>query len=350
MIKPPRDFGALPDGSRATVYTLDNGQGLEAEVCDYGALLTALRVPDARGTQADVVLGYDRAADYKHSFGATIGRFAGPIARGAFELEGKPVQLALNGGAYHIHGGATGFNKRPWTAEPFEDGDGPGVRFSRISPDGEEGYPGRLTVRLTCRLTRRQELRLDYEASTDRPTVCNLTNHSYFNLGGHASGPIADHQLLLESDTYNLNDADIIATGPVAPVRGTPMDFTRFKAVGLEIDADFEQLRLCQGYDHNYLLPRTSSNELRKAATVVEPRSGRKMEMWTTEPGFQFYAGNSIPEGDRGKQGAVYGKRHGLCLEAQRAPHWPERPGIAGALLKPGEVYRQTTTYGFSSL
>jgi aldose 1-epimerase len=190
----------------------------------------------------------------------------------------------------------------------------------------------------------------DYEASTDRPTVCNLTNHSYFNLGGHASGPIADHQLLLESDTYNLNDADIIATGPVAPVRGTPMDFTRFKAVGLEIDADFEQLRLCQGYDHNYLLPRTSSNELRKAATVVDPRSGRKMEMWTTEPGFQFYAGNSIPEGDRGKQGAVYGKRHGLCLEAQRAPHWPERPGIAGALLKPGEVYRQTTTYGFSSL
>jgi aldose 1-epimerase len=350
MTIPSRDFGALPDGTRATVYTLSNGLGLEADVCDYGALLTALRVPDARGQQADVVLGYDRAADYKHSFGATVGRYAGPIAKGRFELEGRPVQLALNGGSYHIHGGAKGFNKQKWTAEPFEDADGPGVRFSRVSPDGEEGYPGTLTVSLTYRLTRRQEVRLEYEAATDRTTLCNLTNHSYFNLGGHDSGPVLGHQLILESDTFNLNDADIIATGVVAPVRGTPMDFSRVKSLGKDIDSDYEQLRLCQGYDHHYLLPRNPQAELRKAATVLDPRSGRKMEMWTTEPGFQFYAGNSIPEGDRGKQGVLYGKRHGLCLEAQRAPNWPERPGVTGAILKPGETYRQTTLYWFFSL
>jgi aldose 1-epimerase len=347
MISPPRDFGATPDGSQAVVYTLSNGLGLEADICNFGALLTALRVPDAHGRQADVVLGYDRAAEYKHSFGATIGRFAGPIAKGACTIDGASIQLGLNGGSYHIHGGSRGFNKRLWEAEPFEDGDGPGVRLSRISPDGEEGYPGALKVSLTYRVTRRQELRLDYEAVTDRTTLCNLTNHSYFNLGGHDSGPVVEHRLKLECDSYNINDADIIATNEVAPVRGTPFDFSAFKAVGADIDSDCEQLRLCQGYDHNYLLPGTEGAGLRKAATVMDPKSGRKMEMWTTEPGFQFYAGNSIPEGEHGKQGALYGKRHGLCLEAQRAPNWPHRPGVTGALLKPGDVYRQTTLYRF---
>lgn len=347
MIHPPRDFGVLPDGTRAALYKLVNRNGWEAELCDYGAVLAALRVPDSRGTPGDVVLGYDRAADYKHHFGATVGRFAGPIAAGRCVIDGAPLQLGLNGGTYHIHGGARGFNKHLWTAEPAETREGPSVRFSRLSPDGEEGYPGNLRVSVTYTLTHDGELKLDYEATTDKATLCNLTNHSYFNLGGHDAGPILDHEVQFEAGTYNLNDADIIATGPVASVKGTPLDFTQSRIVGDGIDADHEQVRCSQGYDHNFLLPRATSNSLRKAARVRDPKSGRALEMWTTEPGFQFYTGNAMPDGETGKNGAVYGKRHGLCLEAQRAPNWPELPGVTAAILRPGEQYRQTTLYRF---
>ncbi|MFO7535454.1 MAG: aldose epimerase family protein [Kiritimatiellia bacterium] len=346
MILPPRDFGPLPDGSRAVVHKLVNRNGWEAELCDYGAVLVALRVPDSRGNLADVVLGYDRAADYKHHVGATVGRFAGPIAAGRCVIDGTPLPLALNGGTYHIHGGAVGFAKRLWRAEPAETPEGPSVRFSRLSPDGEEGYPGNLPVSVTYTLTHAGELKLDYEASTDKTTLCNLTNHSYFNLGGHDSGPIVDHEVQFEADTYNLNDADIIAPGPVASVTGTPFDFTRPRPVKDGIGGDHEQIRFGQGYDHNFLLPRAPA-ALRKAARVRDPKSGRTLEMWTTEPGFQFYTGNGLPGGEAGKNGAIYGTRHGLCLEAQRAPNWPERPAVAGALLLPGEAYRQTTLYRF---
>ncbi len=347
MIRPVRDFGLLPDGSRASLYTLVNHSGLEAELTDYGAVLVSLRVPDAQGKMSDIVLGYDEAGAYKHHFGATVGRFAGPIAAGRCMIEDTPLQLGLNGGTYHIHGGAAGFNKHRWKAETQNESGGPAIRFTRLSPDGEEGYPGNLRVSVIFTLTDHNELRLDYEAHTDRTTLCNLTNHSYFNLGGHDSGPILDHRVKLEADTFNLNDADMIATGPVASVKGTPLDFTTSETVGARIESGHDQLRLSQGYDHNYLLPRSSQPELRKAATVADARSGRSLEMWTTEPGFQFYTGNSIPEGDRGKGGVIYGKRHALCLEAQRAPNWPDVPGVTGALLRPGETYRQTTLYRF---
>lgn len=347
MIRPPRDFGSLPDGTRASVYTLVNRFGLEAELTDYGAVLAALRVPDARGKMADIVLGYDKASAYKHHFGATVGRFAGPIAAGRCDIEGHPLQLGLNGGTYHIHGGATGFHKRMWKAETQNSSEGPAIRFSRLSPDGEEGYPGNLRVSVIFTLTDRSELKIDYSANTDKTTLCNLTNHSYFNLGGHDSGPILDHRLQFTADTYNLNDAEIIATGSVASVQGTPFDFTTQEVVGARIDSEHEQMRFGQGYDLNYLLPRTVNAGLRKAAAVTDLKSGRTMEMWTTEPGFQFYSGNAIPEGDCGKGGVIYGKRHALCLEAQRAPNWPDLPGVTGALLRPGETYRQTTVYRF---
>jgi aldose 1-epimerase len=347
MIRPPRDFGPLPDGSHATCHTLANRFGMEAEFTDYGAVLVALRVPNVRGKVADVVLGYDKASDYKHHFGATVGRFAGPIAGGRCHIDGVPFQLGLNGGTYHIHGGAMGFNKRHWKAETQNGSEGPVIRFSRLSPDGEEGYPGNLRVSVLYTLTDRNELRIDYTASTDKPTLCNLTNHSYFNLGGHDSGPILDHRVQFEADTYNLNDADIIATGPVASVAGTPLDFTQPESIGARIDSDHEQMRFGQGYDHNFLLPRAENAGLRKAATVKDPQSGRLMEMWTTEPGFQFYTGNAMPDGEAGKGGVRYGRRHAFCLEAQRAPNWPDRPGVEAALLQPGETYRQTTVYRF---
>jgi aldose 1-epimerase len=347
MIRGPRDFGPLPGGLRAAVYTITNRNGLEAGLTTYGAALVSLLAPDAKGRLADVVLGYDQSSDYKHHMGAIAGRFAGPVAGGRCILDGQPIQLPLNGGTYHMHGGKVGFNKRLWVAEPVESADGPALRFSRLSPDGEEGYPGTLPVSVTYTLTHANELRLDYEARTDRTTLCNLTNHAYFNLGGQDSGSILDHQVQFEAGHVNLNDADIIAFGPVAPVEGTPFDFTRPRAIGDRIGADDDQLRLCGGYDHNFLLPRLPEPRLRKAASVLDPKSGRWMEMWTTEPGFQFYTGNSIPDGEAGKRGAVYGRHHGLCLEAQRAPSWPDKPGPAGAVLHPGDVYRQTTSYRF---
>ncbi len=347
MILPSRHFGILPSGGQATLYSLVNQHGLKAELTDFGAVLVSLRVPDIRGELADITLGYDDATSYKHHFGATVGRFAGPIAAGRCLIDGVPLQLGLNGGTYHIHGGAYGFHKQLWSAEPQNGTDGPAIRFHRLSPDGEEGYPGNLQVSVIYTLTHRNELRLDYAARTDQPTLCNLTNHSYFNLGGHQSGPILDHQVQFGANTYNLNDADIIATGSVATAKGTPFDFRKPMSVGARIDSGYDQLRLCHGYDHNYLLPKTENSELRIAATITDPKSGRKMEMWTTEPGFQFYTGNSIPEGDQGKCGAIYGKRHALCLEAQRAPNWPDMPGLTGALLRPGETYRQTTLYRF---
>ncbi len=344
----PSPFGALSDGSPLSAYTLVNANGLRATVSDYGATLLSLVVPDARGKRADVVLGYDTPGAYRHSVGATIGRFAGPIAAGRCVLDGAPLQFACNGGRYHIHGGKNGFGKRMWRADLLDRPIGPSVRFSRVSLDGEEGYPGNLNVSVTYTLTAHNELQLDYEAQTDRTTLCNLTNHSYFNLGGHDSGTVLNHLAQFEADTFNLNDADIIATGPVAPVRGTPFDFTAARAVGERIESDDEQIRFGQGYDHNFLLPRDGSGKLRRAAVITDPGSGRRMEMWTTEPGFQFYSGNSLPEGERGKNGAIYGKWQGLCLEAQRAPNWPEQPGVAAAVLRPGELYRQTTLYRFS--
>lgn len=343
----PSILGVTPDGAPIHAFDLARPSGFRATVCTLGASLIALQAPDAKGRLADVVLNYPPPDPVRHQAGATVGRFAGPIAGGVAHLDGALLALPCNGGRYHIHGGEQGFSRRLWNAETRTTPEGPAVRFSRLSPDGEEGYPGNLAATVTYTLVD-GGLRLDYEAQTDRTTLCNLTNHTYFNLAGHDSGSVLNHRVQIDADTFNPNDADIIATGLVAPVRGTPFDFTAARAIGERIEADDEQIRFGQGYDHNFLLPPDSRGSLRRAAVVTEPGSGRRLEMWTTEPGFQFYTGNGLPAGERGKNGAMYGKWQGFCLEAQRAPNWPERPGVAAAVLRPGALYRQTTLYRFS--
>ncbi len=346
-------FGTLPDGTLAHLFILENDNGLKIAWTDFGATWVAAFVPDRRGVPADVLLGYPNVQGYARNpghFGATIGRFAGPIAGGRFNLDGTLFQLECNGGTYHIHGGACGFDRLLWFAETEETGEGPALHFYRTSPDGEEGYPGDLFVRLTVTLTPQNVVRLHYTAVCDRPTLCNLTNHAYFNLRGHTSGARAmlEHVARFAAEVCNVNDADIIGYGPVMSVLGTPLDFTSPHPIGERIDAPHEQIRLSKGYDHNYLLPLSAPGTFRQAAEVWDPLSGRCMEFWTTEPAFQFYSGNFIPDNLEGKEETRYERRSGFCLEAQRAPLWPNQPGVTGAVLQPGETYAQLTEYRFS--
>jgi len=340
-------FGKMPDGKAVERFTLTNANGVELKAISYGGIITSLRVPDRTGRLDDIVLGFDNLEGYlkEHPFfGAIIGRYGNRIAKGAFTLDGKTYTLATNNAPNHLHGGNNGFDKVPWTGDPVAGRNA--IAFTRTSPDGEEGYPGNLRVRVTYTLTDKNELIVDYLATTDKPTPVNLTQHSYFNLAGHASGDILGHQLLLNADRYTPVDDTLIPTGELAPVAGTPFDFRQPTAIGARIDQDHPQLKNGKGYDHNWVLNRTGSGR-QLAARVIESRTGRTMEIATTEPGIQFYSGNFLDGTLTGKAGAVYKHRTGFCLETQHYPDSPNQPKFPSTTLRPGTEYKTSTVFTF---
>jgi len=340
-------FGKTADGTAVDLYVLTNGK-ITAKVMTLGGIVTELHVPDRDGNLADVVLGFDNLdrylAGHPH-FGAITGRFANRIAKGRFTLDGKEYKLAVNNGPNSLHGGLKGFDKVVWKAEDASGPDGPAVKMSYLSPDGEEGYPGNLAVSVTYTLTSDDALKIDYSATTDKPTPVNLTNHSYFNLAGHASGPILGHELMLAADDYTVADETLIPTGEIKSVHGTPLDFTTPMAIG----ARFDQLSGDpKGYDHNYVI-RHDTRSPALAARVYEPKSGRVMEMFTTEPGVQLYTANSLDGKLKGKGDAPYKKQQAFCLEAQHFPDSVNRESFPTTILRPGSTYKQTTIYKFAT-
>jgi aldose 1-epimerase len=342
-------FGTTKDGQAVDLYTLTNANGVVAKIITYGALLTELHVPDKAGTMADVVLGFktlDRYEGEHPYFGATIGRVANRIAKGKFRLNGQEYALAVNNGPNHLHGGLRGFDKRVWKAQPVSVAGVPAVRFTYTSADMEEGYPGALTATVTYTLTHANELRLDYTATTDKPTILNLTNHSYFNLAGDGQGTILGHELTIMADRYTPVDDTLIPTGEIAGVRGTVMDFNRATPIGARIkDVPGPAPG---GYDHNYVLSH-GGGVLAMSAKVLEPTSGRVMEVLTSEPGVQLYTGNFLDGTLTGKAGAAYQKHFGFCLETQHYPDSINHPNFPPVVLQPGRTFKSTTVYRFSA-
>ncbi len=342
-------FGVMPDGRIALLYTLANANGVRVRLTNIGGSIVGLETPDRNGAPADIVLGYDNAEQYvanKPHFGCVVGRFANRIAKGRFTLDGVTYQLATNNRENHLHGGPQGFARKLWNVEPVEEVDAVCVRLRYVSPDGEESYPGTLTCIVTYRLTDANELRIDYEATTDAPTIVNLTNHSYFNLAGHGAGDILNHELTINADRFTPVDPSLIPTGEVRSVEGTPLDFRAPRTIGARIDGDYEQLRLGRGYDHNYVL-NGSADGLCFAARVSEPSSGRVLEAYTTQPGVQLYTGNMLDGTEIGKGGKAYLRRFGFCLETQHFPDSPNRPEFPSVVLRPGERYAQTMVFRF---
>ena len=342
-------FGALPDGTAVESFTLRNAHGLEVRAISYGAIIVSIRVPDRAGHFDDVVLGEDDVAGYLREnahFGAVVGRYGNRIAKARFTLDGKTYALAANNGPNHLHGGIKGFDRVVWKAEPATSGPA-SVTFRYTSPDGEEGYPGTLSARVTYTLGDAGDLTFEYAATTDKPTVVNLTQHSYFNLGGAASGnDILGHELTLDADRFTPVDEGLIPLGPLAPVAGTPFDFRKPMVIGARIDQDDEQIRRGHGYDHNFVLNRSGVG-LVHAARVVDPRTGRTLDVQTTEPGVQFYTGNFLDGSITGKGGVAYKRRTGLCLETQHFPDSPNEPAFPSTVLRPGQEYRSKTVVTF---
>jgi aldose 1-epimerase len=334
-----------------TQYTLINRNNVRVKCIDYGAIITEIHVPDKNGKFADVALGFDKLDGYltEHPyFGSNAGRCANRIAKGKFTLDGKEYTLATNNGPNHLHGGKVGFNKKLWKSEAFLGTTGPGVKFTYASPDMEEGYPGRLSVSISYTLTDNNELVIDYRATTDKTTVCNLAHHSYFNLGGHNSGTILDEVAEFAAKNYTPTDDTLIPTGKIEPVAGTPFDFTKPKAIGKDIAKTGGNPA---GYDLNYVLDKGETERPEFAARVTDPKSGRVLEVYTTEPGLQFYTGNFLDGTNVGKGGAAYKQYNGFCLEAQKFPdsvNHPEWKEKSDVVLKPGETYKQTTIYKFT--
>lgn len=338
--KRPEDYQGQP----VRFFQLENDEGLKATLMSYGATLVSLHVPDNQGRIGDVVLGFDSLPGYlgpNPYMGATIGRYANRIAGGRFVLEGHEYQLAKNDGPNHLHGGIRGFDKVIWQAEPFSQPSGIGVRFSYLSPDGEEGYPGNLSCQVTYLLTNDCQLEISYQATTDRPTHLNLTNHSYFNLSAGARSNILDHELQIVASAFTPVKETLIPTGEIKPVAGTPFDFRQPVRIGERID------QVPGGYDHNFVLD--NKGELAVVARVFEPDSGRKLELLTTEPGLQFYSGNFLDGTIRGKGGKIYGPRSAFCLESQHFPDSPNQPHFPSTILRPGEVFKSRTIFRFSS-
>jgi aldose 1-epimerase len=346
-------FGKTPDGQPVDLYTLTNKNGMEATITNYGGTVVSLKVPDHQGKFDDVVLGYDKITDYaegKSYFGAIIGRYGNRIAHGKFAIGSSTYTLAKNNGENTLHGGNIGFNKRVWSAKEVSGPAGPALELTYLSKDMEEGFPGNLSVKVVYTLTDQNSLKIDYSATTDKETVVNLTNHSYFNLAGQGSGDILQHRLLLHAEKFTPVDAGLIPTGELRPVKGTPFDFSTPTAIGVRIDQVEEQIKLGMGYDHNFVLTRGIKNgTLALAAVVHEPKTGRVLEVWTTEPGVQFYTGNFLDGTGTGKGGKPYGRRTAFCLETQHFPDSPNHPAFPSTLLKPGAQYHTTTVYKFSA-
>ncbi len=348
-----KSFGNTQSGQAVNLFQLSNSSGMQVDISNYGGIVTRLLVPDREGNLADVVLGYDSVTGYENDsayFGALIGRYGNRIATGGFSLDGTDYPLADNSTANdlpcHLHGGAVGFDRKVWHAEAVQDGDSPGVKLTYDSPDGEEGYPGNLKVRVYYWLRPDNALEINYHAVSDQATPVSLTNHSYFNLRGEGNGDVLDHKLQLLADSYTPVKKDMIPTGELAPVAGTPFDFNTAQKIGERIEDDSEQLSIAGGYDHNFVL-KTKPGEPAQVATVTEPESGRTMEVWTDAPGVQLYTGNFLDGSQTGKSGQPYLKRGAFCMETQNFPDAPNQPGFPSSILRPGTVYQTRTSYKF---
>jgi aldose 1-epimerase len=344
-------FGITADGQAVDRYRLVNANGIEVDIINFGGVITALKTPDRHGRLADIVLGFDSVEEYAAEgpyLGAIIGRCANRLANGQFSLDGKSYQLATNRNPSHLHGGEVGFDKRVWKASPVQQQNAVGVALSLLSLDGEEGYPGNLQLDVVYRLDNDNRLSIDYRATTDAPTILNLTNHSYFNLAGAGVGDILNHTMQINANRFTPTDENSIPYGELRPVDGTPFDFRIPKAIGARINAPDEQIRFGKGYDHNFVLNHRAG-ELGFTARASEFSSGRVLTVYTTEPGVQFYTGNFL-EGERGKDGRCYSHRSAFCLETQHFPDAPHHPHFPSTVLRPGQTYRQTTIWEFSTL
>jgi len=344
-------FGTLPDGTPVDLYTMTNVQGMEIRAMNYGGIVVSLRVPDRKGNLDDIALGFDDLKGYLANtpyFGAIIGRYGNRIANGKFTLDGRDYTLAKNNGPNTLHGGLKGFDKVIWHAEPFQNDAGVGITLTYTSKDGEEGFPGNLRTKVTYTLTDKNEWIIDYEAVTDKSTPVNLTEHTYFNLAGEGKGDVLSHLLKLNASRFTPVDQNLIPTGELRPVKATPMDFTEPTSIGARIDADYEQLRFGRGYDHNFALDGKGSDPV-LAARVKELTTGRVLEVYTTEPGLQFYSGNFLDGTIKGKQGHVYKQRFAFCLETQHFPDSPNHPDFPTTVLRPGQKYHSRTIYKMSA-
>ena len=345
-------FGKLSDGREVDLYTLTNKHGMEVAITNFGGIVVRLKVPDRAGKVEDVVLGYDSLDGYltnKAFFGATIGRYGNRIGHATFTLDGKTHTLPKNDGDNTLHGGPEGFNKRLWTARDVSGSRGPALELTYLSKDGEEGFPGNLSVKVVFTLTSTDELVIEYSATTDKDTVVNLTNHSYFNLAGQGNGDVLQHSLRIAGDKITAVDAALIPTGELRPVAGTPFDFTKATPIGERINQDDPQIKIGKGYDHNWVLASDGRAAPELVAEVYEPNSGRVLQVLTTEPGLQFYSGNFLDGTIQGKGGKLYKHRFGFCLETQHFPDSPNHLSFPSTELRPGKTYATTTIFRFST-
>ena len=343
-------FGEF-EGEKVDIYTLTNANQVAIKITDYGGIVTSIKLPDKNGKFDDVVLGYNNLQDYLDNspyFGCIVGRYGNRIGKAEFALDGKKFALAKNDGENSLHGGLKGFDKVLWDAKPVSGKDSQSLELTYVSKDGEEGFPGNLEVIVTYTLTNDNSFRIDYSATTDKTTIVNLTNHTYWNFAGEGSGDILQQDLMLNADFYTPVDQGLITTGEIRAVENTPMDFRKPTTIGDRIDSEYEQLIFGRGYDHNWVLNSKENDQPNLAATVYDPISGRFMEIFTTEPGIQFYSGNFLDGTIIGKSGKPYGYRHGFCLETQHFPDSPNKPEFPSVVLKPGERYRTTTIHKFT--
>jgi aldose 1-epimerase len=349
-----KPFGKTKSGEAVQLYTLRNANGCEAEIINYGGIVVSLKVPDRDGKLGDVVLGFKTLREYETKspyFGCLVGRYGNRIAGGKFTLEGKTYQLAQNDGKNHLHGGKAGFDKVVWSAKPLQTKRGPALELKYLSKDGDENYPGNLDVTAVYTLTNRNELRVDFTATTDKATIVNLTHHSYFNLAGEGNGTILDHLVTINASRFTPIDKTLIPTGELRSVKGTPFDFTKPHAIGERVNAKNEQIKFGLGYDHNWVVnrPIPFPGILPKHVKVEEPTTGRTMEVLSTEPGVQFYCGNFLDGTLVGKSGKKYPYRSGFCFEPQHFPDSPNKPNFPSTVLKPGKTYKNTIVYRFGA-
>ncbi|MBN1377814.1 MAG: galactose mutarotase [Gammaproteobacteria bacterium] len=341
------DFGSMPDGTKISLYTVTNSNGIVVKIINYGGIITSINTKDKNGNFDDIVLGFNELEPYLKGtpyFGALIGRYGNRIAQGRFKIDDTTYQLDTNNAPNHLHGGVVGFDKKVWSATPFTTDSTAGVKLSLISPDGDQGYPGTLTVTATYTLTNDDELFTEFHATTDKSTIVNLTQHSYFNLAGE--GDILDQQMMINADHYNPVDATLIPTGEIAPVANTPFDFRDPTAIGARINQENEQLKYGLGYDHNFVLNRNTPSDIELAARVLDPKSGRILEVYTQEPGIQFYSGNFLDSTLKSKN-RVYAHRTGFCLEPQHHPDSPNQIDFPSTMLNPGEEYSTRMSFKF---